>query len=777
MDGGDGNDNLDGGTGPDSLSGGIGADNLFGGDGADSLSGGDGNDNLVGGSGPDNLGGGGGDDSILGGTGNDFLVGGADNDALDGGGGDDTVQAGAGDDVGNGGADNDSVAGGEGNDSLSGGTGNDTVSGGGGNDTVAGDPGNDILLGGAGNDLLIGGQGEGNDGLDGGTGIDTVSYASATQPINVNLTTGMASGDPAIGNDILMNIENVIAGSSNDQIMGNAANNMLFGGPGDDSLRGAAGNDVLNGGAGRDVAGFFGNIRDFAFNPGTGTISDQEPADGNEGTDTITNIEEIQFNDRSLFLDGTNNAPLAFDYAGMVFQNTPVTFAAAALLANDVEFDGDNLAVVNVGNAVNGVVQLFGSTIGFLPAPGFLETAGFQYLVSDGQGGTDFATVTITVEPALNANSPTGILVSQTMFNEDSPFVATLGAQDPDPVNNFTFALLNDPTNGFFAVNGNQIGLTGPIDFEALPPGFADNGNGTASVNLQLGVNDGANPPFQQTVAFTVNDLPDGPASSIELSDIVNGTGAEGFVIKGINDGDRSGISVSSAGDVNGDGFDDVIVGDYSADPNGTSNTGESYVVFGKAAGFDPVVNLAALTPADGFRITGINQGDQSGRAVSAAGDVNGDGLSDVIIGARLADPVALTPFDIGVEGVTNDAWDISNGLNIVDASVTLGGFGSVGIFGGNTIGNETIFLDNQPQGFIHFVDFATTQDVIIQSYHLGAAHDDHSVGRDANQRGFSQFTLYAFNDLSGEFDIVLFDFVVPVGDDNDIHPGENAQL
>ena len=211
--------------------------------------------------------------------------------------------------------------------------------------------------------------------------------------------------------------------------------------------------------------------------------------------------------------------------------------------------------------------------------------------------------------------------------------------------------------------------------------------------------------------------------------------------------------------------------------PTGTSNTGESYVVFGKAAGFDPVVNLAALAPADGFRITGINQGDQSGRAVSGAGDVNGDGLSDVIIGARLADPEAVTPFDIGFAGVTNDVWDVSNGINIVDASATLGGVGSVGIFGGATVGGQTIFLDNQPQGFTHFVEWTTPADVVIQSYHLGAAHDGHSVGRDANERGFSQFTLFAFNDLSGEFDIVLSDFVVPVGDDNAIHPGENAQL
>jgi hypothetical protein len=52
-------------------------------------------------------------------------------------------------------------------------------------------------------------------------------------------------------------------------------------------------------------------------------------------------------------------------------------------------------------------------------------------------------------------------------------------------------------------------------------------------------------------------------------------------VLNGIDAGDRSGASVSSAGDVNGDGVDDVIIGAYGADPNGQSSAGESYVVFG----------------------------------------------------------------------------------------------------------------------------------------------------------------------------------------------------
>ncbi|NES87665.1 MAG: hypothetical protein F6K10_43635, partial [Moorea sp. SIO2B7] len=65
--------------------------------------------------------------------------------------------------------------------------------------------------------------------------------------------------------------------------------------------------------------------------------------------------------------------------------------------------------------------------------------------------------------------------------------------------------------------------------------------------------------------------------STFNLSDL-NGT--NGFIINGIDAFDNSGESVSSAGDINGDGIDDLIIGARGANPNG-SGSGESYVVFG----------------------------------------------------------------------------------------------------------------------------------------------------------------------------------------------------
>ena len=115
--------------------------------------------------------------------------------------------------------------------------------------------------------------------------------------------------------------------------------------------------------------------------------------------------------------------------------------------------------------------------------------------------------------------------------------------------------------------------------------------------------------------------------------------GTNGFRLDGIDADDRSGNSVSSAGDVNGDGYDDLIIGAFDADPNGNSRAGESYVVFGAAGGFTPSLSLGALDGTNGFRIDGVDATDLSGTSVSGAGDVNGDGIDDIIIGAQRADP------------------------------------------------------------------------------------------------------------------------------------------
>ncbi|MBY0336295.1 MAG: FG-GAP-like repeat-containing protein [Acetobacteraceae bacterium] len=115
--------------------------------------------------------------------------------------------------------------------------------------------------------------------------------------------------------------------------------------------------------------------------------------------------------------------------------------------------------------------------------------------------------------------------------------------------------------------------------------------------------------------------------------------GTNGFRIDGASLGDGSGWSVASVGDINGDGFADIIIGAHQADPNNLFLAGSTFVIFGKAAGWTATMTLSNLNGTTGFRLDGAAELDNSGFSVATAGDVDGDGFSDVIIGARLADP------------------------------------------------------------------------------------------------------------------------------------------
>ena len=171
--------------------------------------------------------------------------------------------------------------------------------------------------------------------------------------------------------------------------------------------------------------------------------------------------------------------------------------------------------------------------------------------------------------------------------------------------------------------------------------------NGDGYDDLLIGARSATPNGFNSGESYLVFGKPIGFPAEFELSSLLvanGGDGSAGFVLNGIDAADRSGYSVSSAGDVNGDGYDDLLIGAWGADPNGNFS-GETYVLFGKATGFSAEFELSSLLAvnggdgSDGFVINGISAFDWSGYSVSSAGDFNGDGHADIIIGANSASP------------------------------------------------------------------------------------------------------------------------------------------
>ena len=129
-----------------------------------------------------------------------------------------------------------------------------------------------------------------------------------------------------------------------------------------------------------------------------------------------------------------------------------------------------------------------------------------------------------------------------------------------------------------------------------------------------------------------------------QLRTSLGGDGSLGTIFFGIANNDLTGYDFSSAGDLNGDGVNDLIIGAKDADANGVQNSGRAFVVFGNQNGFGSEFELSTLTTAGGgdgsagLVLNGIAAHDLASETVAGLGDVNGDGIDDIAIGAKHAD-------------------------------------------------------------------------------------------------------------------------------------------
>ncbi len=210
-----------------------------------------------------------------------------------------------------------------------------------------------------------------------------------------------------------------------------------------------------------------------------------------------------------------------------------------------------------------------------------------------------------------------------------------------------------------------------------------------------------------------------------ELSGKINLSKAD-VTFSGKNRYDYSGYTISNAGDVNGDGYDDLIIGASGADPNGCSS-GETYLIYGKK----DLGSKMSLSQAD-VTFTGKNRFDYSSYSISNAGDVNGDGYADLLIGASGADPNGCSS---GEAYLIYGKENLDYKINLSQADVTFSGINRYD-YAGSSLSNAG---DVNGDGY---------DDILIGAYGTD------SSGKNAGE----SYLIYGSSNLNGQIDLSLAD-------------------
>jgi hypothetical protein len=203
--------------------------------------------------------------------------------------------------------------------------------------------GDDLINALAGDDIIDGGVGA--DVIDGGDGYDTAAYTSSPEGVSVNLLANQTSGGHATG-DSLLNIENLSGSAHADTLIGNSAANRLTGAAGADSIDGGSGVDVSVYTIASTSATWVRNLN------GSWTVTA-----GADGTDTVANVEFLDFTDRDVFLDRAAQTFSGDGASDIVWRNAQgvsviwsLTGATVAQTANTSLQAGNEWAIQGFGD-------------------------------------------------------------------------------------------------------------------------------------------------------------------------------------------------------------------------------------------------------------------------------------------------------------------------------------------------------------------------------------------------------------------------------------------
>ncbi|WP_445979191.1 tandem-95 repeat protein [Vibrio parahaemolyticus] len=260
--------------------------------------------------------------------------------------------------------------------------------------------------------------------------------------------------------------------------------------------------------------------------PANGTVSvnpdgsvTYTPNDNYQGTDSFTYIVTSggvsESTTVSVDVTPVNDAPVAKDDTAITDEDTPVTIDA---LPNDNDIDGDKLSIQSASvPEAQGKVEIVDGKLVFTPAENFNGDAEITYTVTDGEL-TDEAKVAVTVNPVNDA--PTIKVDAVESITEDAvntdTVVASLTVRDTDtPEDQLTVSLENN-SNGYFVLVGNEVKLT-----QAGVDAVNNDELNLKNLTISASVSDGVNPTASDSDSLVVNRVNDAPTVENAIADQV----------------------------------------------------------------------------------------------------------------------------------------------------------------------------------------------------------------------------------------------------------------